>query len=105
MRWQDEKIYKWALQTFGEHSPLAIAIRGNKEMSELLSALMNEKYEEAAVEAADVYIFLAQVHYLLYVTGNTEHPTLIEEARAKMDINVDRQWMIASDGSHQHVGE
>jgi NTP pyrophosphatase (non-canonical NTP hydrolase) len=98
INWTQRKISDWAQSKFGWHGPLSIAIRGNKEMAELLSALQNDKLTslEMAEECADVAIFLLQISQRLGfdLLGMIDH---------KMDINSLREWEIAPDGSHQHV--
>lgn len=104
-RWSDEDIYNWARETFGgdTNNPMAVAVRMNKEMSELLSALQNGQQQEALKEVADLRIFLAQVHHMLSYGGKLG--TMEQHVDEKMDINVKRKWEIGKDGSHQHVEE
>lgn len=101
-KWTDEKIYDWAKDTFGAHSPQAIAIRMNKEMAELLSAIENHKLKEACAELADLRVFMAQLNVILGAFAN-DHREIYERVDEKMDINQKREWEIAADGSHQHV--
>lgn len=101
MKWSDRDIYEWGHRTFGTNSPIAVAIRMNKEMSELLTALQNGRFQEAVEELADLRIFMAQIHYML--TGPQFPKTLSDRVDEKMEINCQREWTIASDGSHQHV--
>jgi hypothetical protein len=100
MKWTQKTIVVWARKTFGYHGPLPIAIRGNKEMSELLSSLQNlsgaESAKICAMEAADVTIFMLQIAENLGFD-------LMELVQEKMDINEARTWTLADDGSHQHV--
>lgn len=100
MKWDQEKITKWAEKQFGFNGPLPIAIRGNKEMAELLSHLQNQhtvgEVKAAAMECADVLIFLFQVCHRLGFN-------LLELVDEKMDINENRTWGRAADGSFQHV--
>lgn len=99
MKWTQKNIVSWARKTFGWHSPLPIAIRGNKEMGELLSSLQNlsgaESARLCAMEAADVTIFMLQVAENLGFD-------LMELVDEKMEINERRTWKLADDGSHQH---
>lgn len=97
MMWTQKMIAEWAKSQFGYHGPRPIAIRGNKEMAELLSSLENNiPAEECAEECADVAIFLLQVCERLGFD-------LLELVDKKMEINIARTWTIGSDGSHQHV--
>ena len=97
MKWTQEMITNWAESQFGYHEPKPIAIRGNKEMAELLSSLENNiPTEECAEECADVAIFLLQICQRLGYD-------LLDLVDKKMEINVGRTWTIGSDGSHQHV--
>lgn len=99
MKWNQKSIISWSRKTFGWHGALPIAIRGNKEMGELLSSLQNlsgaESAKLSAVEAADVTIFMMQV-------AETLGFDLMELVQEKMDINESRTWKLADDGSHQH---
>lgn len=102
MKWTDEKIHEWARGQFGPGSALKIALRMNKEMTELLVALENERYEEALEELADLRIFMAQVNYIVgYFARDIR--TIDERVEEKMEINEKREWEIGPDGSHQHV--
>lgn len=97
IRWPQRSILDWAKSQFGWHSPEKIAIRGNKEMAELLSALANNKPAfEIVEECADVAVFLFQIAESLGYD-------LLGMVDMKMDINEKRTWEIGSDGSHQHV--
>ena len=98
MKWDQRKILDWSTETFGEKSALSIAVRGNKEMSELLSALENGvvSEKEIAMECADMTVFMMQIaekmgYDLLFLVDT------------KMDINEERQWEKKADGSFQHV--
>ncbi len=63
-----QSINLWAEQTFPPRDPLTVASRGNIELSELVSALINNAdKEEIASEIADVFIVLCQVSELLGV--------------------------------------
>lgn len=96
MRWTQQKIEQWAADKFGRRSSLETAVRGNKEMGELLMALHNGKNDIAVGEVADVGIFLLQVAERLGVS-------LHDEIQKKMDINAGRNWQQLEDGSFQHV--
>lgn len=98
LKWNQATITAWAGRTFGQPKGGAreIAIRGNKEMAELLSALENGQTDVAIKECADVIIVMMQVMHRL--GGNVEL-----EVQAKMDINEERTWKLAPDGSYQHV--
>lgn len=98
--WTQKSITEWAEGQFGYNGPLPIAVRGNKEMAELLSALQNwsghKSAKIAAEECADVAIFLLQISERLGYD-------LLAEVQRKMDINEKRTWHQLEDGSHQHV--
>lgn len=92
-----ELITSWGQRTFNNPSPLALAVRGNKEMAELVSHLLNKPEEKAEIaeECADVAFFLLQICDLLGFD-------LQEEIKKKFNINTKRSWQIAADGSFQH---
>jgi hypothetical protein len=100
MIWNQKKITEWAQSQFGFRGARAIAIRGNREMAELLSSLENThtvaENQRSAEECADVTIFMLQVCERLGFD-------LLELVDKKMEINLGREWEIAEDGSHQHV--
>ena len=98
MKWDQTKILDWSTETFGEKSALSIAVRGNKEMSELLSALENSVADkkEIAMECADIVIFMMQI-------AEKMDYDLLALVEMKMDINEERQWEKKADGSFQHV--
>lgn len=91
-------VWEWAKGTFGDHPDIGIAIRGNKEMAELLSTLHNRPEASADIieECADVAFFLLQV--CEFHRGN-----LLQAVADKLEINKKRSWEKASDGSFQHV--
>lgn len=90
-------ILDWSIETFGSSSSVAKAIRGNKEMAELISSLQNGiSNDEIAEECADVAFFLIQI---CEASGHD----LIEEVTKKLVINRKRSWERSPDGSHQHV--
>lgn len=65
MQWTEERISKWALDTFGPASILGVACRANVEMAELLREIEGqERVLHIALEAADVMIVLARVAVL-----------------------------------------
>ena len=92
------QVWEWAKTKFGNPSPLALSIRGNKEMSELISTLINkpDETEEIIEECADVAFFLLQI---CEIKGGD----LMEAVAKKLEVNKKRSWEIASDGSFQHV--
>jgi len=92
------EVWDWAKDTFGDHPDIGIAIRGNKEMAELLSTLMNrpDASEDIVEECADVAFFLLQV--CQFHGGD-----LLKAVADKLEINKKRSWEKASDGSFQHV--
>jgi len=95
-----EQVWDWAKTKFGNPSPLALSIRGNKEMSELISTLINkpDDTEEIIEECADVAFFLLQI---CEIKGGD----LMKAVAKKLEVNKKRSWEIASDGSFQHVGK
>ena len=102
--WTQRDILQWAQKTFGWNGPLSVAIRGNKEMGELLSLLSNsdgngpDEATKVAEECADVVIFMMQVAELM---GRD----LMGMVNYKMNVNSQRQWGKAEDGSFQHTRE
>lgn len=96
VKWTQKNIEQWAADKFGRRSALETAIRGNKEMGELLTALHNGKNDLAVGEVADVAIFLLQVAERLGFD-------LMLEVQNKMNINAGRNWQQLEDGSFQHV--
>ena len=98
MKWNQKSITEWGSKTFGEPKggPREVAVRANKEMAELLSALEHGKYELAIEECADVMIVLMQVMHRL---GGD----MAVEVDLKMDINEQRSWLQMPDGSFQHA--
>ena len=95
--WTQEEVRAWAISKFGERGPLEIAVRGNKEMAELISAIANEQDGQDIVEeCADVLVFLMQISD---ICGGD----LLDAFHKKMNVNVKREWKLAKDGSHQHV--
>jgi NTP pyrophosphatase (non-canonical NTP hydrolase) len=96
MKWTQVSITGWSTQTFGNRTALATAVRANKEMAELLSALENGEDEVARKEVADVVIVLMQVAQRLNID-------LDAEIQRKMEINEKRNWRKMEDGSFQHV--
>lgn len=96
--WPQEDIFHWAKEQFGVDDPQTVALRMLKEMAELVNALHNGKFREAREECADIYIFLAQIHFLL----SGWDWSLQDDVDVKMAINEKREWETASDGSIQH---
>ena len=94
------QVWDWAKVMFGNPSPLALSVRGNKEMAELISTLINKpgEKEEIIEECADVAFFLLQI---CEINGGD----LMEAVAKKLEVNKKRSWEIASDGSFQHVGK
>lgn len=92
-------ISDWANATFGPSSSNArCASRANNEMSELVDALVSDdQHPKAIEEAADVVIVL---YRLVDRMGGDMHAAI----DAKMKINRERRWTIAS-GHGQHVPE
>lgn len=92
------EVWDWAKETFGQHPDIGIAIRGNKEMAELLSTMHNrpDASEDIIEECADVAFFLLQV-------CEFHGGSLLKAVADKLEINRKREWEKASDGSFQHV--
>lgn len=92
-----KEVLDWAEGEFGVNPELKIAIRGNKEMAELVSTISNGGTKKSmGEECADVAFFLIQI-------CEKNGFDLMDEVTKKLVINRKREWMIASDGSHQHV--
>ena len=98
MKWDQQKVLKFSEDRFGEQSAMDIAVRGNKEMSELLSSLCNGlvSNKDVAFECADIVIFMMQI-------AEKVGYDLLETVDEKMDINEGRKWKRNADGSFQHV--
>ena len=91
------ELLSWAEGEFGESPEIKIAIRGNKEMAELCSAVANGMpMDEIGEECADVAFFLIQI-------CEKNGFDLMKEVKKKLAKNRLRKWGIASDGSHQHI--
>ena len=99
-RYLQGNVWDWAKETFGHSPDIGIAVRGNKEMAELLSTLINKPGQSADIieECADVAFFLFQVCEL-------HGGSLMRAVAEKLEINKKRSWEKASDGSFQHVRE
>jgi len=100
MKELQEEITQWGQDTFDNPSVLALGIRGNKEMAELISALHNEQdtYADIAEECADVAFFLLQICGIFGFD-------LEQEIKKKFEINKARSWNKTKDGSFQHNEE
>ena len=94
------QVLSWARSTFGSHPSLGIAIRGNKEMAELISTIMNLPWDDEKIveECADVAFFLLQICEL-------HGGDLMKAVAEKLEVNKARKWEKADDGSFQHVEE
>lgn len=88
----------WAAETFGPvGSNLAIAARANREMAELLAALVADDSDSRAVtEAADIVI-------VLYRMVDRLGGDLMAEIDRKMAINRARRWRLDGNGQGQHI--
>jgi NTP pyrophosphatase (non-canonical NTP hydrolase) len=92
-----KQVLTWAEGQFGRKPEIAIAIRGNKEMAELVSTIANGLTKKSiGEECADVAFFLIQI-------CEKNGFDLMKEVEAKLVINRKRQWAKGSDGSDQHV--
>lgn len=93
-----ESICAWANETFGAPgSNAGTAARANKEMSELLMALvMDDSYEGAPEEAADVIIVLMRIFERFGTTWQ-------QEVNKKMKVNRGRKWHLDGAGHGYHV--
>lgn len=95
--WNQRSIWEWSFRTFGPSLKIKKVIRANKEMSELMTAIVNDLPDvKIAEEAADVTILMMQI---CQDCGYD----LLELVQEKMDINEKREWKENPDGSHQHV--
>lgn len=92
------QITKWGQETFEEPGILALAVRGNKEMAELISEIINNgpNGDNIGEECADVAFFLLQICGL-------QGFDLMEEVAKKFEKNKARSWGKNKDGSFQHV--
>lgn len=96
-RWDQCSIWDWSRDTFGPTSTMEKAVRANKEMSELLTAVSNKLDDvKIAEEAADITIFMMQICEQLGYNLDS----LVQD---KMNINERRKWEKKDDGSFQHV--
>lgn len=97
-KWTQERIAQWSRDTFGEVSVLNVAIRMNREMGELITAVNYAKRQEAEGEIADLGIFLYQLAH--------QHGVNLQDLiDAKMEINLGRKWELTPAGDHQHAGQ
>lgn len=92
------EVWDWAKETFGVSDVMAIAIRGNKEMAELMTAIYSgaKRGDDIVEECADVAFFLLQI---CEASGGN----LMKAVANKLEINRKRDWEKAADGSFQHV--
>lgn len=91
-------ISRWAEETFGppKSNPI-IARRALKELQELVEALeADDNHPKALEEVADVFIVLAPL--IVRLRGDLQ-----TEVNRKMTINRSRKWVLAGDGTGQHV--
>ena len=96
--WTQERISRWTLETFGEpRSNLAIAVRANEEMAELLRALSLDDWSPyAREEVADVVITLCRL--VTRLEGD-----MARDINEKMERNLLRRWSIDSNGLGDHI--
>jgi len=97
-RTTQEQVWDWAYDQFGVNNVLTLAIRGNKEMAELLQEIQtgSKPAKEIAMECADISFFLLQI----CEASGYDMMKLVAE---KLEVNKKREWARASDGSFQHV--
>lgn len=90
-------VYKWGDDTFGQaKSVKAYALRAQEELTELIEAIdQGQSSKEIVFEAADVTI-------LLHRLAGTLGYDLSETVDRKMEINRNRTWNNAGDGTGQH---
>lgn len=95
-----ESISAWATATFGPAgSNLSCAIRANREMAELLTALSRDDNDpKAAEEVADVVICLMRLMARL-------NADIQDAINRKMAINRGRKWKLDGDGHGSHIKE
>ena len=105
MKWDQRKILDWSTETFGEKSALSIAVRGNKEMSELLSALENGvvSEKEIAMEFADMTVFMMQIaekmgYDLLFLVD------INEERQRRTSMGEESRWLFPACMSPKRSG-
>lgn len=91
-------ISDWANATFGAvGSNASVAARANKEMAELLTALISDDAHPKAIEeAADVMIVLMRL-------AERCGMDLLGEVDRKMGVNRKREWNLDGNGNGQHV--
>ena len=90
-----KSITEWAIDTFGRLDEQTVALRMNKEVSELLTALHTHSLGTPE-EIADIAIMLFQVAYLHGID-------LQAEVDRKMAINRARSWERGPSGDWQHA--
>lgn len=91
-------ISSWAEKTFGPTgSNMSTAVRANKEMSELLSALtLSDNHPKMGEEIADIIIVLWRLAH----RNNIDIQNVIDW---KMSKNRDREWILDGNGHGQHA--
>lgn len=89
-------IQQWCMDTFGNPTPVRIAVRANQEMAELLVAAGDDDMAKVAEEAADVVICFYQ---MARVCGFD----LKREVQKKMEVNRERRWDTDGRGTGYHV--
>ena len=92
-----DSICKWVVDTFGTAGTnLAVAVRTNEEMAELLAKLRDDDDDiEAAIEAADVIICLLRIFERL----GLQYTDVLD---AKMELNRRREWNLTGTGHGYH---
>lgn len=91
------QICDWAEPVFGpvDH-PVSLVDRASGELAELRAAVEARDLDEIGMEAADVLI-------LLYRLADQFGIDLDGAVRTKMEINRNRNWQAAGDGTGSHI--
>lgn len=92
-----QAVFEWAWEQFQVDDKMKLAVRGNKEMAELMSAIVGNQMPPniIAEECADVAFFLLQI---CQVCGY-DMMAMVEQ---KLEVNKKRLWEQDADGSFQH---
>ena len=101
MKEDQRSISDWAVKTFGYPTEKRSIARMVEEVEELKKVdLLDDKYsfDEVSNECADIYITMCQI-------ADTFGFDLHACVDYKMQINRNRKWKIAGDGTGQHIEE